>query len=446
MTDSGAAFGATGGGETSSHGPLATTGQIAAEKRALRLIQAQEVAALRPALRAMLEADPAARLPDAARLIDRAIDLWSMDLALCEAIRDMQRPQFIWRADNAAHKWFGHFFPGSGVAGDNPDHIPRTSFIDGSRRYEVRGRLSSKPPAQLSFEIIPGTPGATPLRPQSNKSPDLGAQVSLLKDSQMKFDPDGRFTILIGPENEPGNANFMKTDPGPMTIIVRDILSDWSQIPAALDIRLLGEPSAPPPTDDDILQQFVADLPGYMRFWSSFKDNWLGGLADNILVGPVAREGGWGYLGAGRFNLGKDDALVISTTDGGGKYTGFQITDPWMLMPRDSRDGNLSLNNSQVAPNPDGSVTYALSPSDPGLANWVDTGGLQQGFLLLRWAGMPAQVDAQALVRQVEVMKLSDIPTRVPAVVPRLDAKARGAQVAQRTTGYDHRLGASSSG
>ena len=172
----------------------------------------------------------------------------------------------------------------------------------------------------------------------------------------------------------------------------------------------------------------------------------MGGLSDNILVGPVAREGGWGYLGAGRFNLGRDDALVISTTDGGGKYTGFQITDPWMLIPRDSRNGNLSLNNSQVARNPDGSVTYALSPSDPGLANWIDTGGLQHGFLLLRWAGMPAQVDAQALVRQVEVMKLSDIPTRIPAAVPRLDAKARAVQVAKRTTDYDRRLGASSSG
>jgi len=422
MTDSGRVSGATSGVKTNGHGPLGTPGQIAAEKRALRLIQAPEVAALRPALRAMLEADPAARLPDAAQLIDRAIDLWSMDLVVCEAIA------------------------GAGVAGDNPDHIPRTSFIEGSCRYEVRGRLSSNPPAQLSFEIIPGTPGATPLRPQSNKSPDLGAQVSLLKDSQMTFDADGRFTILIGPENEPGNANFMKTDPGPMTIIVRDTLSAWSQIPATLDIRLLGEPSSPPPTEDDILKRFVADLPGYMRFWSSFKDNWLGGLSDNILVGPVAREGGWGYLGAGRFNLGRDDALVISTTDGGGKYTGFQITDPWMLIPRDSRNGNLSLNNSQVARNPDGSVTYALSPSDPGLANWIDTGGLQHGFLLLRWAGMPAQVDAQALVRQVEVMKLSDIPTRIPAAVPRLDAKARAVQVAKRTTDYDRRLGASSSG
>lgn len=423
-------------------GPLANPGQITAEKRALRLVQSPEVAALRPKLRAMLEGDPAAQIPDGAKLIDRGIDLWSMDLALCEAIGDTQRPQFIWRADNSAHAWFGHEIPGTGVAGDNPDHIPRTSFIDGNSRYVIKGKYSANPPAQLSFEIFPGTPGSYDLKPQSSKSPDLGAQISVLKDTAMQVEPDGSFTIAVGQENVHGNPNFLKTNPGPMTVIVRDILSDWSQIPADLQISLIdAEPSAPAPTDEELLKRYVADLPGYVGFWSSFKNNWLGGLADNTIVGPVPREGGWGYLGAGRFNLGKDDALIFTTSRGGGSYTGVQITDPWMIMPRDSRQGTLSLNNTQAAANPDGTTTYALSPEDPGLANWVDTGGLQQGFFLLRWAGMPANVDAGALLLNLQVVKLADIPNRVAADVPRLDATARAAQVARRTADYNLRLG-----
>jgi len=168
---------------------------------------------------------------------------------------------------------------------------------------------------------------------------------------------------------------------------------------------------------------------------------WLGGLADNTIVGPVAREGGWGYLGAGRFNLGKDEALVFTTSRGGGSYTGVQITDPWMIMPRDSRQGTLSLNNTQAATNPDGTATYALAPEDPGLANWIDTGGLNQGFFLLRWAGMPAEVDTRALVLDFQVMKLADIPRRVAAGVPRFDEAARTSQVARRTPDYNLRLG-----
>lgn len=444
MTGTDVAGNSHGIAEASGSGPLATPGQIAAEKLALRMARAPEVVALRPALRAMLEADPAARIPDAARLIERAIDLWSMDLALCEAVGDTQRPELVWRADNSAHAWFGHNFPGSGVAGDNPDHVPRSSFIEGSCHYEVRGRYSANRPAQLSFEIMPGSPGATPLQAQSSKSPDLGAQVSALKDSDMQVAADGSFAIAIGPDNVRGSANFMKTTPGPMTFIVRDILSDWRQIPATLEISLVGAPpSSPARTDEEVLRQYVADLPDYMRFWSSFKDNWLGGLVDNTIVGPVIRDGGWGYLGAGRFNLAQDEALVITTTTGGGGYTGIQITDPWMLMPRDCRSGTLNLNTAQVIPNPDGSLTYALSPSDPGLANWIDTGGLNQGFLLLRWAAMPAQVDAKALLREVDVMKLSDIASRVPATVPRMDLAARARQVAQRTFDYDRRLGTS---
>ena len=423
-------------------GPLATTDQIAAEKLALRLFNSPEVAALRPSLRAMLEADPAAQTPDGARQLDRSLDLWMMDLAVCEAVGDSSRPRIAWRADNAAHSWFGHAIPGTGVAGDNPDHVPRVAYMDGSARYEIEGQLSANPPAQLSFEIFPGTPGATPLRPQSNKSPDLGAQVALLRDRDMEFGADGRFSISIGPDDQPGRANVMKTVDGPMTLIVRDVLSDWSQIPARLSITRLGaSPSSPPPTEEQILQQYLADLPDYVRFWSSFKNNWLGGLADNTMVGPVAREGGWGYLGAGRFNLDKDEALVFTTSRGGGGYTGVQITDPWMIMPRDSRQGTLSLNNTQAATNPDGTATFALSPEDPGLANWIDTGGLNQGFFLLRWAGMPAEVDTRALVLDFQVMKLADIPRRVAAGVPRFVEAARASQAARRTPDYNLRLG-----
>src|SRR3546814_21031650 len=57
--------------------------------------------------------------------------------------------------------------------------------------------------------------------------------------------------------------------------------------------------------------------------------------SDLVLVMPQRRdsEGGWGYIAGGKFKLADDEALVITTTDGGADYTGFQITDPWTLRP-----------------------------------------------------------------------------------------------------------------
>ena len=54
-------------------GPLATAEQISAEGMAARIADSPEVKTLRPTLRKVLEADPAARLPDGAATIERAI-------------------------------------------------------------------------------------------------------------------------------------------------------------------------------------------------------------------------------------------------------------------------------------------------------------------------------------------------------------------------------------
>ena len=45
-----------------------------------------------------------------------------------------------------------------------------------------------------------------------------------------------------------------------------------------------------------------------------------------------------------------------------------------------------SLNKAQSVPNEDGTYTYVISPADPGVANWIDSDGLNEGILTLRMA------------------------------------------------------------
>ncbi len=423
-------------------GPLATEAQIAVEARALRLIERPEIKALMPQLREMLRQDPAARYPDGLRNIDRDLGQWTMSLAIREANADLARPEITLLVDNSPHCWFGQRMAGMAISGDNPDHIYRGAHLDGGSTYEIRGKLARGKPAQLSFEIFRGSAGETVLAKQTSATPDLGNQVSFLMLDNMQIAPDGSFVVTVGPQRADAGPNYLAMAPGPMTLAIRDVLADWYQEPSTVQIRRIAGPAlTAPPTEDQMAAQFARDLPDFIKFWSGFKTNWLGGIADNTIVGPSPRTGGWGFLAGGRFNLTDDQAIVITTTDGGGGYTGFQITDPWFVMPADARSGTLSLNSRQIALNPDGGTTYVLSRKDPGVANWINTGGLLQGIIVLRWQAMPKGVDPKSLLREFKVINLANLNAAVSPETPRLDEAGRIAQVAGRKASYNARFG-----
>jgi hypothetical protein len=94
-----------------------------------------------------------------------------------------------------------------------------------------------------------------------------------------------------------------------------------------------------------------------------------------------------------------------------------------------------SLNKSQVVPNPDGSVTYALALADPGLANWIDTCGLHQGWMLTRWQGVPAGVQLDTMIRDVQLVQMD----AVPDTLPKIDLAGRRAQIAGRARSFAQR-------
>jgi hypothetical protein len=197
----------------------------------------------------------------------------------------------------------------------------------------------------------------------------------------------------------------------------------------------------PPLTDAQITDRIAADLPDFVRFWSGFKTHWLGGIADNETVGPSPRAGGWGYLLGGRFSLTDDQAIVLTISDVGASYIGFQVLNPWMMMPLDARSSTVSLNNAQLRRNPEGTISYVLALKDPGVANWIDTAGQHQGMYIVRWQGVPKDADVKAMVKDFKVISFVDLATFIPPSVPRLNAAERARQIAQRQSDFDRRLG-----
>ena len=407
--------------------PLATQDQKDAEALGMRLFESAPVRAAREQARSILLADPVSKTRDGMLNRERALDLWTRALCMRETNSDPYRPKITWAVDNAPHEWFGYVYPGAGMGIDNPDNIHREIPIAGDCEYMIEGRYSANRTANFSFKLE--------VEPFDHAGIDK--HLFMLTTQEIVADADGRFTITLSRQSAQGKANHIQIGEEPwQTLWIRDSRADWSQIVTELNVRRISGPDPKPERTEAELAQRIADfLPAYLRFWSSFKNGFLGYPDPNQVVGPIGREASWGFLAGGRFKLAADDALVITTTGGGARYRGFQVTDPWTMAP-DPVYGQISLNTSQQKPNPDGTTTYVLALVDPGVHNWVDTGGLQEGWFLLRWQGFDGAGNPEGLIRgnpgESKLVKLAELEKHLPAGCPTVTIAQRREQIQKR--------------
>jgi hypothetical protein len=401
--------------------PLYTADQEAAEILALRLIERGDVRKAREQARRHMLSDPVAETLGGSLGLDRALDQWVLALAMREANGDTADPRVVWNVSNPPRHWFGHVYHGAAVAVDNPDNFNREIPIDGAGRYEIDLRLFADPP---QFSIV------IEMEPEHHAG--LGRNIGALTLQQLlpHCDAQGRVKLTVGPDA--GGALHLQSEAGRIQIYTRDSQADWRQAPAEVTVRRLDPPAGwTPRPEAEIAATIIADMPAWVIFWSGFKNDFLGHPEPNRLVGPNGRDGNWGYLAGGRYRISGDEALLITLDPAGSYYTGFQITDPWTIAP-DPMHRMASLNKSQVTPNMDGTVTYAIALTDPGVANWIDTCGLHEGWMLTRWQGVPADASLENMIREVQLVKLDAIP----AEIPRVDLERRRAQIAARALSF----------
>jgi hypothetical protein len=408
--------------------PLATNDQRELEALALRIAAAPSVRAAREKARALLLSNPTANTRDGAAGLDRALDQWVMGGVVAVANSDPSRPRALWAIDNTPREWFGHVFPGAAVAIDNPDNVNRTTPLDGAWEYEIRGRFGKKPTAQTSFIVTPAEEGQ--LR--------LGSTIAALTNLNVKADGDGRFTITLDQRPAAGRANHMQIADGPQMLAIRDSHSDWRQQAAEIHVAAVSGPSPAPPVPEHALVSAAAEsVVEFVAFWLAFKTTFWKTPPFNQVIGPLGRDGGWGYQAGGRFKLADDEAFVITTHDGGAAYTGFQVSDPWTISPYPFY-ATTSRNSSQVTPNPDGSHTYVISLIDPGVANWIDSAGLHEGWFMLRWQNLQA-TEGKSLLRSAQLVRLAELEAVLPPGTPRATLQQRSAEILKRAKDYESR-------
>jgi hypothetical protein len=432
---------------------LATPDQVEVERTALRLFQRPELQQALANTRAQFLADPVAKMPAGAATLEHAVNDTVMTRIIAVILDDIARPRIVW-VDVPEHEWFGYTMPGSRHLIDNPDCPYRTAILDPAGSYEINGQRVNGGQLSFSFQLYADNTYGTVL-PGTEAAPKAEASLQDLIDDNIMDTPlegllgedmvvaqDGSYTVTVSPQPANGQANHIQTRPDALALLIRCALSDWEHgCPDLISIKRLDQPEdLMPLTDDELVKNILATLKKDVPFWLKFNHVfWFDNPANKFPV-PFARGGDFGYGLMGNFKLASDEVLMIVLNPHTAKYTGITVYNPWSISCEYiERSG--SLNNTQTQPNADGSYTYIVAAKDPGIANWLDTGGLDCGGVCVRWQAFPKQpATGDDLIREVRVIKIDQIDEYVGSDTPRFHPAQRQQELKNRAKAFKRRF------
>jgi hypothetical protein len=338
---------------------------------------------------------------------------------------------------------------------DNADALYLSASIDGDKSYRVQGALvGAKAPQYVIFEAhtaFAGDSGSV-----AELSPSQRAITGSLDSADLLVADDGRFEILVAPQRPAdytGNyiASRQAENAKPARfLIVRMLFHDWeNEASPDLQIVQVGQEGAHPPPIDPAgaamrVRRVGEIVQNQMKFWNEFYDIVLEAHGDrngdgrtfmprNGLNDParasLATGGGQctNVYSGGMFDLERDEALLIEVdAPVTPSYTGFHLGNLWGES-LDYANHATSLNGFQAEPDPDGMTRYVIAHTDPGVPNWLDTTGHQQGFMTLRWT-YPESPDELPKVN-VSKLPLTDVREHLPAATRVVSAEERKEQI-----------------
>ncbi|WP_231395987.1 hypothetical protein [Mycobacterium sp. URHD0025] len=325
------------------------------------------------------------------------------------------------------HPVEGRAIPGSRWGIDNPDSVYRVIPISGDERYEIHGRVGEKRMTENYFTLWDANMGT----------------VDVLDGRTMAVESDGSFTITVDSEPANGRPNHVRSTPAAHEFYIRDVLLDWARDdPNHFTVERLGSPPATPPRTRDEQAEATAAMMAYFADFTGKLSHGAYKMPANHfnLAWSADRAGAMRnqvYV-MGRFDLKPDEAFVVDVNDGGAEYFTVPLSNIWGTT-LDIVDRTGSLNKAQSVPNADGSYTYVISATDPGVRNWIDTDGLTEGILTLRMAEFGPDGPREDLGARGRVVRLEDLDGEVPTIQP-VTAQDRSAELAARRAAYLRRL------
>jgi hypothetical protein len=407
--------------------PLATADQRAVEDEALALLARPELQRARQIVTMLWQSVAAWPARDQADRFANMIDEYLFHHAFRAANGDPARPRAA-RFMAPPHHWFGRDVPGSRWAGDSPDFVYRTVPIGHGGRYVIEGRATCDQPPSVNYSLMADNTAAP-------------VTLALLDSLDMDIAPDGSFAITIDDSPAEGRRNHIQTRPGAEFLMIRDALGDWlAQSANALTVSRLDDAA---PLDEEALAQRAAKIAIEGVYYTYYCTRSGNGNPPNHVRPPMssAAFGGMATQAGtkGNLELQPDDALIVRCNAAGAAFRNVTLTDAFH-MTIEYWQRTSSFNMTQMAPDQDGDFTFVVAHRDPGVHNWLDTGGLVHTIFGHRWQAFDRSGGADAPWLEARLCGFDELERKLGDGVARIDAAGRARQLADRRAGFARRF------
>jgi hypothetical protein len=330
---------------------------------------------------------PEDRVEGVAHLAEQVV-CW---LAWSVGAADPQRPAFQ-RQNDLFTQW----------GGPNADNVYRHARVDPAHRYRIRGRMHGCDEFILA------------VRAGFMHMEQWGTLVEITA-SELGIGRGDDFELVLGGDEDDGSIPLPE---GAVMVSIREYYFDWSdEEPATFTIECLDpdEPAAPRRTGAELADQLedaIAHTERSIEYWNRYLCDAREQREDNSFAPPLRVAKG---LGSARyaycfFDLGPADALLVDTDVPVAKYWSLQLyTHGWFELV-DPAHRTSTLNHEQVAIDADGRLRVVVAHDDPGVPNWLDTGGRRSGLVMFRWFWPEREPSPTA-----EVVPFATVAERLPA-------------------------------
>ncbi len=314
----------------------------------------------------------------------------------------------------------------------NPDFTYLTAPVDGRHTYRLFGSRGSA--RFLGLGVFAGD------HHELTKMHILDTRIHVV-DGRGDFEvgADGAVDFTAAREDPGDGRDWLRLPDGPGVLIVRYAYYDWlTEEPPSIFIERNGATYPPPaPSPAEILDRvvllrdFVRDIPPqFAKVIAQYYE------ADPTTVpfpplGPRDDHDdqlGFGYqrYGQSHYRLAAGEAAILEVTPPDSWYWGFHLA----TRLRESSELNLrstSINGHQALLDRDGAFRAVIAAVDPGVPNWLDTGGRPDGLIVGRYIGADS-----APVPRIEVIPTGRIRERLPADTPVVTAAERSEALRRR--------------
>jgi hypothetical protein len=405
--------------------------------------------------------------------LSRAVDEYTMGAAFQQQILNPMTPRAVMQVA-PPHTWYGQMVGGSRILYDNPDTIYRFMPVNKTSTYVIKGKFEDwddpeARPTDTTFSLLTGLSGNT---------------AAVIGQDDLKVDKNGEFEILVSGDPPPAGyqGNYLQLTSDSTLIAARDTLADWNnEQPMSLSIeRISGPPNSflaqmgiftipligPAVTDSPLLTQLVSIVPPlpelpivrgavtsvimllglqmereYIRV--ATVDPATGEQREpNVFTDPTSNAAflNTQLQSAGYFQIEDDEALVVTIDRKDAGYFNVPVTNDWTITDN-YWDQPTSLNNAQAIPDENGGTTYTIviSKTDPGVYNWVSTGGLSQGTASIRFQDLGNSTPTVSS-RVVKISELDDPGVLPPGAFIPAGNPYRQEEIAKRQAGFNNRF------